>query len=848
MARLYLVYSHPGWYVLPSHSGPLLAAPLLTALARVSPFSPYAAFCSNFITRSLLSCKPLPSVFLSPLFPIPFFPLNQLRRMLLALRAVGANLPAAVLCQLLPAPYAVRPAGLSISGAPSNPPSSLPLLPPPLIFFSPTSSTLFRFLPCLSHLPHSLLPPKSAAAHAACSQGGGRQSTGSCAVPAAAGAIPAARLPPPLLLTTPRLRHHARVHPVHLGGASAGAARQSPGSSRRHGNASARAPSASAALLQRAQPALCAPGPRAPLLPALLPLARLAAGRRTGVQGGSGRVRPGSVAACAGNGGQAHAPVDQERADKAESGQGGWGASADAGAKEDGVGAELVGGGGGEAEEHLSSSGRTLGNLIISIVGAGVLGLPYAFMRSGWLVSLVSLAATAALTHRGMYLLLAARALQEDWEAEQLGLPQQQQGALPQKQIQMQEAKTGGDGSKEGSEQRGGGRETDSLLARESMEQPSQAAAAAAAAAAPLITLQKSPSAAEQACTSTTSTATMVTSRAGGKVRSYGDLGERVYGAVGRGAVDAMVLVSQGGFCAVFLVFMGHNVASVLWGSTLDSSLVIAAIAPFQVMLSWLPSLTQLAPFSIFASAVNFCAFSLVIFYGLTSFPGLDSLSAFTTLHDAPFAFGVATYALNGAGMTLSLESSMQNRAQFPAVLATGLSVISVLYAAVGTAGYFGFGNETKEIVTLNLPPGWQSLAVKLGVCAALFFTFPVMMTPVHEMAERYLSSSQEIYNSFLSPSVAPARRRLFVCFVRSLTVLFIVLLSVSVPHIGAFISLIGCSVCSALGFVVPALFHMKAARGKLEGSAVVGDWFLVGFGVVFGLWGTWNALQQMLV
>ncbi|CAI5963557.1 unnamed protein product [Closterium sp. NIES-65] len=509
------------------------------------------------------------------------------------------------------------------------------------------------------------------------------------------------------------------------------------------------------------------------------------AGQDTPFLSGSGRVRPGSVAACAGNDGRAYAPVDQERADKAES---------------------------------------------------GVLGLPYAFMRSGWLVSLVSLAATAALTHRGMHLLLAARALQEDWEAEKrqqqqqagLLLPQQKQTQQQklQKQGRMQEVKVVGDDGKEGVEQqRGGGGETDLLLVKASTEPSTPPAAPSVPAAA-----KPADETGQATTTTTTSSSTAIASRVGGKVRSYGDLGERVYGAVGRGAVDAMVLVSQGGFCAVFLVFMGHNVASVLWGSTLESSLVIAVIAPLQVMLSWLPSLTQLAPFSIFANCVNLCAFSLVIYHGLHSFQGLNSLSAFTTLQDAPFAFGVATYALNGAGMTLSVESSMRDRAQFPAVLATGLSVISVLYAAVGTAGYFGFGNETKEIVTLNLPPGWQSVAVKLGVCVALFFTFPVMMTPVHEMAERYLSSSRDIYNSFLSPSVAPSRRRLFVCFVRSLTVLFIVLLSVSVPHIGAFISLIGCSVCSALGFVVPALFHMKAARGKLENSAVVVDWFLVGF------------------
>lgn len=40
----------------------------------------------------------------------------------------------------------------------------------------------------------------------------------------------------------------------------------------------------------------------------------------------------------------------------------------------------------------LSSYKKTLGNMIVSIVGAGVLGLPYAFRRSGWAFSILALA------------------------------------------------------------------------------------------------------------------------------------------------------------------------------------------------------------------------------------------------------------------------------------------------------------------------------------------------------------------------------------------------------------------------------------------------------------------------
>lgn len=61
----------------------------------------------------------------------------------------------------------------------------------------------------------------------------------------------------------------------------------------------------------------------------------------------------------------------------------------------------------------LSSYKRTLGNMIVSIVGAGVLGLPYAFRRSGWAFSILALAAMAVVSFYGMLLLVKTRKLLE---------------------------------------------------------------------------------------------------------------------------------------------------------------------------------------------------------------------------------------------------------------------------------------------------------------------------------------------------------------------------------------------------------------------------------------------------
>ncbi|XP_044489408.1 amino acid transporter AVT3C-like [Mangifera indica] len=57
----------------------------------------------------------------------------------------------------------------------------------------------------------------------------------------------------------------------------------------------------------------------------------------------------------------------------------------------------------------LSSQPKTFANVFIAIVGAGVLGLPYAFKRTGWLISLLLIFGVAALTYYCMMLLVYTR-------------------------------------------------------------------------------------------------------------------------------------------------------------------------------------------------------------------------------------------------------------------------------------------------------------------------------------------------------------------------------------------------------------------------------------------------------
>lgn len=66
--------------------------------------------------------------------------------------------------------------------------------------------------------------------------------------------------------------------------------------------------------------------------------------------------------------------------------------------------------------DHLSSQSKTFANVFIAIVGAGVLGLPYTFMKTGWVMGLLMLFSVAFFTYHCMMLLVLTRRRLESFE------------------------------------------------------------------------------------------------------------------------------------------------------------------------------------------------------------------------------------------------------------------------------------------------------------------------------------------------------------------------------------------------------------------------------------------------
>ncbi|XP_062102095.1 amino acid transporter ANT1-like [Humulus lupulus] len=403
-----------------------------------------------------------------------------------------------------------------------------------------------------------------------------------------------------------------------------------------------------------------------------------------------------------------------------------------------------------------ASKVQTLANIVVSIVGTGVLALPFAFRVAGWLAGLLAILVGALSNYYCMLLLVKCR--------EKLAL-----------EVEEEEDKDS-------------------------------------------------------------------TSK-----RTYGDLGYECMGTTGRFIVESFLLISYCGSCVANLVFIGQNLSSVIKGH-LNSSFYILFLVPLEIGLSWIRSLSSIAPFSIFANICNILAMGIVVkedveqvFKGEFSFDERTTITSY--LGGLAFAGGVALFCFEGFGMTLSIEASMRDKTTFPKVLAHAFNGIAFLYALFGFIGYMAYGDQTKDIITLNLTHNWWAIAVKMGMCFGLIFTFPTMVHPINEIIEGRLKKNKWFEKVDDNDCHSTTRIGMFGIYVsRGILVIGLAVLASFVPEFDAFVSFLGSTICALISFVLPAILHLKLLGSSLNFSQKALDLFILTSGMLLAIYGIYNA------
>lgn len=318
---------------------------------------------------------------------------------------------------------------------------------------------------------------------------------------------------------------------------------------------------------------------------------------------------------------------------------------------------------------------------------------------------------------------------------------------------------------------------------------------------------------------------------------TYGDLGFYAFGTKGRWLVDGTVVVSQIGFCCAYLIFISENLSTYISGVSTAQWLLF--FLPPLYLLCLLRQLEKLAISSVFAQVSTIMAFAVVFWFDFEHYHVMERFDPREfSPKGFPFFFAIAIYCYEGAGMILTLENSLAEhvRPKFKMYFSRTMVGVTALYVVFGCCGYVSFGPETRDIITLNLPPSDGTIdfamVVKSCLCLSLFFTYPLMMFPVVTIIEKRLPAS------FLTTSRGNVLRLLLVALSGMVVVM--------IPNFANLMAVIGGTCCTLLAFILPGLFHLRLKGRSIQRREKYFDIFLICIGVVGAVIATKDAISRM--
>jgi len=326
---------------------------------------------------------------------------------------------------------------------------------------------------------------------------------------------------------------------------------------------------------------------------------------------------------------------------------------------------------------------------------------------------------------------------------------------------------------------------------------------------------------------------------------TYSDVAYAAIGHGGRLLIDVCLIVSQIGFCVAYLIFICENLKNYFTSYQKRQFLIV--LLPPLFFLTLIKDLSSLAIASIFAQVSNLLAFLVVFWFDFEHLhlaTEAEHRKEFS-IDGFPFFFCMAIFCYEGAGMILSLEHSVPDhiRSSFKRLFVITISCVTFLYISFGTCGYLSFGPETSDIITTNIPHESKdsfdfARLVQFCLSLGLFLTYPVMMFPVtnllQQRAQQWLNSDKIVEHKY------------FGMFIRLCCVTITGIVAILVPKFALVMSLIGATCCTFLAFIIPAVCHIMIFKETLTNSQRAWDYFLVAVGVIGCLTGTWDAVKKI--
>jgi len=327
------------------------------------------------------------------------------------------------------------------------------------------------------------------------------------------------------------------------------------------------------------------------------------------------------------------------------------------------------------------------------------------------------------------------------------------------------------------------------------------------------------------------------------KPEKYEDLCEAAWGKKGRALGSFCVNAFMLALSSAYMILMGqcfeYLIDKAFWS---PYRACVLATSIFFVPLSLADDMSFLAKLTIIGTIAS-VAYAVSIGWGGLQAGSLNPNVTYNYYPERPTELGnvVAVFflAFTFQMVAPTLRSEMQEPRELPKAVNWALSLVSVVYVAAGSLGYYGWGNKVEGNVLRNMRTEdgrmWAGIMLGTAVICNLLVTFPIFMSIVGRALE---SSTVGHYS--------PTLRLLLLAFAFSV--------GMFLPYFMEFLGLLG----SVLGVMVGAFLPLGSywalvsqeeddpAKQENRKGLAVRHGICILFAVVTLIFGTWTAVNDL--
>ncbi|XP_029452672.1 vesicular inhibitory amino acid transporter-like [Rhinatrema bivittatum] len=292
---------------------------------------------------------------------------------------------------------------------------------------------------------------------------------------------------------------------------------------------------------------------------------------------------------------------------------------------------------------------------------------------------------------------------------------------------------------------------------------------------------------------------------------------------LGGAVVNVTQLVELTMTCALYLVVSGnllsHSFPSVPGTEKTWSVITFVILLPCM----FIKTLKIVSKLSLLCSLAHFFIILLVMSYCVTEMHQWSWRRFRRSMEFGNFlvSVGVIIFSYTSQIFLPTLEGSMKNRGEFARMLTWTHFFACLFKTSFALTAFLTWGEETKEVISDNLPSSLEML-VNLCLLTKALLSYPLPFYAAAEILHTCMFRGG--YSYITSP--------LFGIALRGVLLVLTLLLALYMPHFALLMGLTGSVTGAAMMFLLPSLFHLKLKWRKLVFFEKLADFsiFILGF------------------